>query len=112
MQELIKETNMNPSTVMPVYYSQDILPILVIGICKVFDQINGRHEIILVNDRSQDNSWKIIESLAIEHPIIRAFDLMRNYGQHNAHLNEVRRTIFSRTSCLILFDQKLNDMVI
>ena len=87
---IMEETNMNLSIVIPVYNSQDILPVLVKEICRTLDQINGEHEIILVNDGSQDNSWEIIESLAIEYPIIRAFNLMRNYGQHNALLCGIR----------------------
>lgn len=87
---LIKETNVNLSVVIPVYNSQDILPVLVKEICLTLDQIDGEHEIILVNDGSQDNSWEVIETLSYEYPIIRAFNLMRNYGQHNALLCGIR----------------------
>ena len=78
------------SVVVPVYNSQDTLPILVEGISKVLDKQKLEHEIILVNDGSQDNSWRIIESLIPNYPCIRAFNLMRNYGQHNALLCGIR----------------------
>lgn len=91
MREIMEETNTNLSIVIPVYNSQDILPVLVKELCEVLNQINGKHEIILVNDGSQDNSWDVIETLGNEYPIIRAFNLMRNYGQHNALLCGIRQ---------------------
>jgi len=78
------------SVVVPVYNSQDTLRILVEGISRVLDNQKLEHEIILVNDGSQDDSWRIIESLIPNYPCIRAFNLMRNYGQHNALLCGIR----------------------
>jgi undecaprenyl-phosphate 4-deoxy-4-formamido-L-arabinose transferase len=43
-----------------------------------------------VDDASRDESWRVIEELAEEHPWIRGFGLMRNYGQHNALLCGIR----------------------
>ena len=48
-------------------------------------------ELILVNDGSRDASWKIIAELVAEHAWVRGFDLMRNYGQHNALLCGIRQ---------------------
>ncbi len=45
---------------------------------------------ILVNDSSSDNSWKVICELAQNCEWVHGIDLMRNYGQHNALLCGIR----------------------
>jgi undecaprenyl-phosphate 4-deoxy-4-formamido-L-arabinose transferase len=58
---------------------------------RLHEALAGRpHEIILVNDGSRDGSWETIRRLAAADPTIRGFDLMRNYGQHNALLAGIR----------------------
>ena len=47
-------------------------------------------EILLIDDGSRDESWKVIEGLAREYAIVRGIALMRNYGQHNATLCGIR----------------------
>ena len=101
LREIMEESETNLSVVIPVYNSRDTLPVLVKEICRVLDQINGEHEIILVNDGSQDKSWEIIETLSYDYPIIRAFNLMRNYGQHNALLCGIR---YARNEIIVTLD--------
>ena len=76
--------------VIPVFNSQDTLPLLIEEICDVMAQEGWEYEIILVNDGSQDNSWQVIQNLIADYPRIRAINLMRNYGQHNALLCGLR----------------------
>jgi undecaprenyl-phosphate 4-deoxy-4-formamido-L-arabinose transferase len=47
-------------------------------------------EVILVNDASRDDSWKVISELSQTHSWIRGINLMRNVGQHNALLCGIR----------------------
>jgi glycosyltransferase involved in cell wall biosynthesis len=56
----------------------------------VLTKICSKFEVILVNDDSPDDSWKIINSLSINYPSVKGIRLMRNYGQHNATLCGVR----------------------
>ena len=42
------------------------------------------YEIIMVDDGSSDNSWKIIQSLWEQYPIVRGFRFGRNYGKSAA----------------------------
>ena len=81
---------MNVSVVIPVYNSEQILPELVRKIKKVLETCSYDYELILVNDCSRDRSWEVICELTVENPWIRAFNLMRNYGQHNALLCGIR----------------------
>lgn len=75
------------SIVIPVYGSENVLPELVRQIREMADgqaDILGDYEIVLVCDRSPDNSWAVIRSLSREHPQIRGILLRMNAGQHNA----------------------------
>jgi glycosyltransferase involved in cell wall biosynthesis len=76
------------SVVVPVYNSEGSLRPLVARLEKALGSVS--HEIILVNDGSRDGSWSVIRSMASEIASVRGFDLMRNYGQHNALLAGIR----------------------
>ncbi len=82
------------SVVVPVYRSEKILPELVGRLEAVLAGIADRYELILVNDCSPDRSWDVITELAVQHPWIRPFNLMRNYGQHNALLCGIREACY------------------
>lgn len=74
------------SVIIPVYNSAGTLEELTARLEKVMPVIFSEYELILVNDCSRDESWKVIQSLAAKYPWVRGIDLMRNYGQHNALL--------------------------
>lgn len=42
------------------------------------------YEILLIEDRSPDNSWGVVQELAATMPYITAVRLSRNFGQHRA----------------------------
>ncbi|MGO4267850.1 MULTISPECIES: glycosyltransferase family 2 protein [unclassified Stenotrophomonas] len=71
------------SIVVPAYRSEKTLPALVAAIDAA---IGGRYslELILVNDRSPDGSWKVASELARTHSWVRALNLRKNVGQHMA----------------------------
>jgi dolichol-phosphate mannosyltransferase len=70
------------SIVSPVYNASLILPKLVQEIEKVMVEMGVTYEIILVDDRSPDNSWKIMQDLSITNLNLKIFRLSRNFGQH------------------------------
>ena len=83
------------SFVIPCYRSENT-------IAKVVDEIRSTvqlrgesaasnseaydYEIVLVNDCSPDNVWKVIKSLAQSDPKIKGICLAKNFGQHSALL--------------------------
>lgn len=79
------------SIVIPVYNSQNILPLLIKELNKVLSSLGQMYEIILVNDGSRDESWRVINELGKTDDRIQAFDLVRNFGQHNALLCGIRQ---------------------
>jgi glycosyltransferase involved in cell wall biosynthesis len=92
------------SVVIPVYNGAATLPTLIDRLRNVLGQLARPFEIVLVNDGSRDDSWAIIESLAMRYPEIVGIDLMRNYGQHNALLCGIRR---SRYDVIVTLDDDL-----
>jgi polyisoprenyl-phosphate glycosyltransferase len=73
------------SVVMPVFRSAAIIRPLVERVLTVLKVGNLTYEIILIDDGSPDDSWRVLTELQREHPQeVVAVQLMRNYGQHNA----------------------------
>jgi glycosyltransferase involved in cell wall biosynthesis len=84
------------SVVVPVYNSQATLADLLARLAPVLAAAAPRHEVILVNDGSRDGSWAVIQQLRQQYPFVVGFDMMRNYGQHNALLCGIRAARFDR----------------
>jgi undecaprenyl-phosphate 4-deoxy-4-formamido-L-arabinose transferase len=84
--EASNNVNCTLSIVVPVYNSAAILPKLIeqIQIEMQKEALDGRFELVLVNDCSPDNSWEVVRALAAAHPFIKGISLRRNFGQHNA----------------------------
>lgn len=78
------------SVVVPAYNSEGSLRDLAARLAQVLPAISEKHEVILVNDGSRDNTWGVICQLVRDYPWIRGINLMRNYGQHNALLCGIR----------------------
>ncbi|HUH33479.1 MAG TPA: glycosyltransferase family 2 protein [Daejeonella sp.] len=75
---------MDISVVVPLYNEAESLPELTEWIRQVMIKSNFDYEIILVDDGSNDDSWKVIESLKTEHPEIVGIKFRRNYGKSAA----------------------------
>ncbi len=72
------------SFVSPVYRAEKMLDKLVSEIQKVMLEINQPYEIILVDDRSPDNSWDVMKALSFKFSEVKSVRLSRNFGQHPA----------------------------
>ena len=74
---------MKLSIVIPVFNSSKIIIKLIKSIKKNIKK-NTSFEIILINDYSEDSSWKTIKSLAKKYKFVKGINLNENYGQHYA----------------------------
>lgn len=92
------------SVVIPVYNSETLLPELVPALLAVLARIGKPFEILLVNDGSRDQSWRVIEALVLQHGDVHGINLMRNYGQHNALLRGIRA---ARYDVIVTMDDDL-----
>ena len=72
------------SVVVPCYCSGRWLPELVERVGRAMAPLDGRCELLLVNDASPDGTWGVIEELCARHPHVRGFDLLANAGQFRA----------------------------
>ncbi len=93
------------SVVVPVYNSEQTLQMLASRlerVCMAF----GSHELILVDDDSSDESWRVIQTLTRTYPWIRGIRLGRNYGQHGALLCGIRA---ARYDLIVTMDDDLQN---
>jgi glycosyltransferase involved in cell wall biosynthesis len=72
------------SIVSPVYKAENFLDKLVSETQKVMSVLDVAYEIILVDDRSPDNSWIRMRELSIQNTSVKSIRLSRNFGQHPA----------------------------
>lgn len=82
------------SVIVPVYNSEMNLVGLIESLASVLPSLAREYEVVLVNDGSRDQSWKVIEKLPDTFPWVHGINLMRNYGQHNALLCGIRAARF------------------
>lgn len=79
------ENNILLSVVSPVYNAETILEELIRRLTSVLQQLSGNsYEIILVEDRGKDQSWKKIEEICASDNHVKGIRLSRNFGQHYA----------------------------
>lgn len=74
------------SFVVPVYNEEQNLPLLYKKLSELMDSCaeNYDAEVVLVNDGSRDNSWKIIQELALKDARIKGICFTRNFGHQMA----------------------------
>lgn len=75
---------MDLSIIISLLNEEESLPELLDWIKKVMDKHQFSHEIILIDDGSTDNSWKIIEEYAKKYSNIKGIKFRRNYGKSAA----------------------------
>lgn len=75
------------SIVVPLFNEEESLPELTSWIKKVMDQHTFTYEVILVDDGSNDDSWKVVKNLSELNPNIKGIKFRRNYGK-SAALNK------------------------
>ena len=97
---------MDVSIIVPLIDEEESLPELTAWIERVANENNLSYEIILVDDGSTDNSWKVIECLQKQNPHIKGIKFQRNYGK-SAALNEGFRN--AKGDVVITMDADLQD---
>jgi glycosyltransferase involved in cell wall biosynthesis len=75
---------MDLSIVIPFYNEQESIEELIGWIERVLSDQKLEYEIIMVDDGSNDGSWKIVEQLAGRRKYLKAIRFRRNYGKSAA----------------------------
>jgi glycosyltransferase involved in cell wall biosynthesis len=94
------------SLVIPVFNSARVVGDTISRVVDVFTGAGLRFELVLVNDGSSDDSWKVISERARTTPHVLAIKLLKNYGQHHANLAGFRAT---RGDWVITLDDDLQN---
>ncbi len=76
--------DMNLSIVIPLLNEAESITELSSWIEQVMNEHQYSYEIIMIDDGSHDNSWAVIENLAVNNPHIHAIHFRRNYGKSAA----------------------------
>lgn len=71
----------NISVVIPLFNEEESLPELHSWIRKVVEENGFTTQIVMIDDGSTDDSWKVIESLKETDPDLVAVKFRRNYGK-------------------------------
>ncbi len=75
------------SVVIPCYRSEHTLRKVVESAISTLKERKGDFEVVLVNDGSPDQVWKVIEELVSKNKnIVKGINFTRNFGQHAALL--------------------------
>ncbi|MFM0011358.1 glycosyltransferase family 2 protein [Paraburkholderia sediminicola] len=77
-------SNPEISVVVPSYGCLGCLEALCARLDTVLRALVPSYEIVIVDDRSPDNSWPLIEALATRYVAVRGIRLSRNFGQQIA----------------------------
>lgn len=75
---------MDISVVIPLYNEEESLPELIQWIKRVMDEHGFSFETIMVDDGSNDSSWRVIEELSAQYPFVKGIKFRRNYGKSAA----------------------------
>lgn len=97
---------MDLSIVIPLKDEEESLPELAEWIRKVCETNHYSYEVIMVDDGSTDNSWKVIEELNRKNPAVKGIRFQRNYGK-SAALNEAFKA--AKGEVVITMDADLQD---
>jgi glycosyltransferase involved in cell wall biosynthesis len=80
------------SVIVPVYNSSTVLEELVPKIIEILSKLNYSFEILLIDDCSSDDSWRVLKELHQRDSKIKIIHLQKNFGQHNAVLCGLNHT--------------------
>ena len=75
---------MDISVVIPLYNEAESLPELYAWIERVMQANGFSYEVIFVNDGSTDESWQVINDLAVKSDCVKGIKFRRNYGKSPA----------------------------
>lgn len=78
------EPTLDISVVIPLLNEAESLPELTAWIARVMQANNFTYEVLLIDDGSTDNSWKIIQEISRQNPAVKGIRFNRNYGKSAA----------------------------
>ncbi|MCQ2289032.1 MAG: glycosyltransferase family 2 protein [Muribaculaceae bacterium] len=97
---------MDISVVVPLYNEAESLPELVAWIERVMKENDFSYEVLLINDGSTDDSWKVVNELHEANDCVKGVCFRRNYGKSPALFTGFER---AQGDVVITMDADLQD---
>jgi glycosyltransferase involved in cell wall biosynthesis len=97
---------MDISIVIPAYNEEESLPDLIRKVTDVLQDLNKSHEIIIVDDGSNDNTLAVLKNLKREYTTLKIISFRKNYGK-SAALSEAFK--IAAGNYVITMDADLQD---
>lgn len=72
------------SVVIPAYNEEDMVPMAAARLGEVLEEAGIAHELLFVDDGSQDGTWLAIEAAQKESAVVRGVRFSRNFGKEAA----------------------------
>jgi polyisoprenyl-phosphate glycosyltransferase len=94
------------SVVAPIYNEAETLPQFYARIIAVMESLGEPFELVLVNDGSQDSSYRIMRELNQRDPRVRVIDFSRNFGHQMAISAGLE---YARGQAVVIIDSDLQD---
>lgn len=102
----MNQTKTDISVVIPFLNEEESIPELLAWIERVMHEHNFSYEILLIDDGSNDRSWKIVEENRLRNSRIKGIKFRRNYGK-SAALNVGFRAVCGEV--VITMDADMQD---
>lgn len=99
-------TEPDVSVVLPVYNEEDNIPVLYSRITSVLEKMGMEHEVIFVDDGSEDKSPALLDALATKDSHVMVVGLARNFGHQAAITAGLDH---ARGKAVIVMDADLQD---
>lgn len=94
------------SIVVPCYNTSESLFELYTRINVVMNTVQIEYELILINDSSPQNDWKIISEMAQRDHRVKGINLSRNFGQYKAITAGL---VYAKGDAVVVMDGDLQD---
>ena len=75
-----KKAAIRYSLVIPIYNEEAVLPVLLVRIRALLDQLDGPAEAIFVDDGSRDTTWQKLGACCEQHACVRAIRSRRDHA--------------------------------
>jgi glycosyltransferase involved in cell wall biosynthesis len=80
------------SVVVPAFNSESFILVTLARIIRSLESLGNPFELVVVNDGSSDDTWRVLQQLAKVDVRIIAINLLKNYGQHSALMCGLRHS--------------------
>jgi dolichol-phosphate mannosyltransferase len=72
------------SIIIPAFNEAEIIENAIFEICKVVATLTPHYEVIIIDDGSNDDTWKKVQAIALSNRCVKGLRFSRNFGKEQA----------------------------